>query len=355
MFAIGYNNSNDHYSTNTHCERPERINYTISRLEKVYSKSHFITCPNPNVTRCLDLISLAHSQEHIKLLTKPKFNIWMCRTCSKPLYSDTKRTFEKFIEYQQKCYFCETKLTTSNIYTHIDGDTYFTYATPQIVYEGIGVLDNLIQRIVLKQITCGFALIRPPGHHCCNKASGFCICNNVVVATRAAQNLGLNKVIILDIDFHHGDGTQKLITDENLLYKQIKNTKMVSIHGYGPGIYPGTGSTSESTENVLNIPVHITREPESRLYANDEFYQGIITNQVIPWIDEFNPDLFIVSLGVDAHSQDSLEGLNITDKTYVMIAETLHKYNKPVLFVLEGGYNVQVIYSVVSKIIKIFK
>lgn len=355
MFAIGYNNSDYHYSSNDHCERPERINYTISKLQKIYSKSHFVTCSNPDITRCQELIGLAHSKEHLKLLTKPKFNLWVCRGCKKTMWNETKCTFEKFIEYQQKCYFCESKLTTSNIYTHIDSDTYFTYQTPQIVYEGIGVLDQLIQRIVSNQITCGFALIRPPGHHCCNKASGFCICNNAVVATRAAQEAGLDKVLILDIDFHHGDGTQKLITDEDLLYRQIKNTRMVSIHGFGPGIYPGTGSEDESTENVLNIPIHITRDPKSRVYADDEYYQGIITNQVVPWIDDFDPDLFIVSLGVDAHSQDSLEGLNITDETYVSIAKKLNSYNKPILFVLEGGYNVKVIHSVVSKIIEVYK
>jgi acetoin utilization deacetylase AcuC-like enzyme len=249
MFVIGYNNSDVHYSTDSHCEKPERVSHTIKKLSKVYDKSYFITFPNPNIPRCLELISLVHSKEHLQLLTKPKFNIWYCRNCSKPMYSETKSTFEKFIEVQQKCYFCEVELTTTNICTHIDSDTYFTYGTPQVIFEGIAVIDEIIQQIIGKQIICGFALIRPPGHHCCNKASGFCICNNAVVATRAAQQVGLNKVLILDIDFHHGDGTQKLISDEDLLYRQIKNTRMISIHGFGPGIYPGTGSESESTES----------------------------------------------------------------------------------------------------------
>jgi len=355
MFAIGYNNSDLHYSTNSHCEKPERVSYTVSKLLKVYDQSHFITVPNPNATRCQELIGLAHSQEHLRLLTKPEFNVWMCRKCKKPMYSEIKSTFDEFVQLQKKCYFCEVELTTSNIYTHIDFDTYFTCNTPQIIFEGIAVLDQMIQQIISKQIMYGVALIRPPGHHCCNKASGFCICNNAVVATRAAQDTGLNKVLILDIDFHHGDGTQKLISDEELLYRQIKNTRMISIHGFGPGIYPGTGSEEESTENVLNIPVHITREPESRLYADDEYYQGIIINKVKPYIEEFNPDLFIVSLGVDAHCKDSLEGLNITDETYVMIVEMLQSYNKPIIFILEGGYNVKIIHSVVSKIIKVFE
>jgi len=165
--------------------------------------------------------------------------------------------------------------------------------------------------------------------------------------TRTAQEAGLSKVLILDIDFHHGDGTQSLITDKNLTVCQISNTHLISIHGFGPG----TGSESESTENVLNIPIHINQDTKSRVFANDDFYKEIIDTRVKPYIKNFNPDLIVVSLGVDAHRDDTLEGLNITNKTFVYIASTLKEFTKPIIFVLEGGYNVNIIHSVVSKMI----
>ena len=255
---------------------------------------------------------------------------------------------------EESCRHCDEDFCEENIFTHLDGDTYYTPFTFDIVTEGVSVLKALIDQIVDEQIKTAFALIRPPGHHCCNRASGFCIVNNAVIATRYAQANGLNKVLILDIDFHHGDGTQQLITDENLLYKQIKNTHLISIHGYGPNIYPGTGSESESTENVLNIPIKITIDPKSRIYANDQFYQSLITDKAYPHIEKFNPDFIIVSLGLDAHKNDHLEGLNISDDTYVMITQTLKQLNKPILFITEGGYNPQVIHSVIDKMIDVF-
>lgn len=357
MFVIGYNLSDGHYSSKFHCERPERVSYTISKLKEIYPESHFITGTESNVdsSRSIELISLAHSKSHVDFLLNPTFYYWICRNCKKQLSLYKKLTFEQFAKEQNQCVCCETNLTPSNIYAHIDSDTYFTIDTPKIIFEGVCILDQIVQKIISGQIKYGFALIRPPGHHCCNKASGFCICNNAVIATRTAQNLGLSKVLILDIDFHHGDGTQTLITDPNLLPEQIANTHLISIHGFGPEIYPGTGSETESTSNVLNIPIHINRTTRSRSFANDEFYQGIITNQVKPYIENFNPDLIVVSLGVDAHRDDLLEGLNITDETYVHIASSLKDTNKPIIFVLEGGYNVQVIHSVVSKMIQVFE
>jgi len=266
-----------------------------------------------------------------------------------------KLTFNNFIKKQSTCSNCNIQLSESNIYAHIDSDTYFTSDTTKIIFEGIAVLDQMVKQIVSQEIKYGFALIRPPGHHCCNKASGFCICNNAVVVTRIAQEAGLSKVLILDIDFHHGDGTQSLITDKNLTACQISNTHLISIHGFGPGIYPGTGSELESTENVLNIPIHIDKATKSRIFANDDFYQDIIDTRVKPYIENFDPDLIVVSLGVDAHRDDTLEGLNITNETYIHIASTLKNFTKPIIFVLEGGYNVNIIHSVISKMIQIFE
>ncbi len=329
--------------------------YTIEKLKKVYPISNFVTIDSINTSKCVELISLAHSKKHVDFLLNPTFYYLVCRQCKKQMSLYEKLTFDQFIENQEECSQCKTKLTVKNIYAQIDADTYFTSDTSQIIFEAVDVLDQIVQQIVSGKIKYGFALIRPPGHHCCNKASGFCICNNAVVVTRIAQNSGLAKVLILDVDFHHGNGTQTLITDKNLDPTQIKNTHMISIHGFGPGIYLGTGSDSSSTENILNIPIHIDQNVRSRSFANDEYYQEIINTKVKPYIQNFNPDLIVVSLGVDAHCDDTLEGLNITDDTYVHIGSMLKNTNIPVIFVLEGGYNIRVIHSVISKMIQVFE
>lgn len=357
MLKIGYNNSNQHCGNKSHLEKPDRLNYVIKELHKKQISQELFLLPESylpvNKNQCLQLISSVHTDKYINSLIDPRFNIITCRNCQGELSNKSMISFYDFINMQNTCNLCNEKLTFDNILSYVDSDTYVTPYTFDIVLEGISVLKRLIDEIKEKQILYGFGLIRPPGHHCCNKGYGFCIVNNAVIATRYAQKNGFNKVLILDIDFHHGDGTQDLITDKNLIYKQIKNTHLISIHGYGPNIYPGTGSELESSENVLNIPINITVEPKSRLYANDNYYQEIIINKVIPYINNFDPDFIIISLGMDAHKNDSLEGLNITDKTYIMITETLKQYNKPLLFITEGGYNPIVINSVVNKMIDV--
>jgi acetoin utilization deacetylase AcuC-like enzyme len=331
------------------------VSYTIGKLKEVYPSTKFLKIDTLDLFKYTELIEQAHSKSHVDFLLEPKFHYWVCRKCRKQMSMYQKLTFDQFIQVQQICVKCNNKLNLTNIYGHIDTDTYFTPETTQVILQGVGILDQMVQQIVSKTIVYGFALIRPPGHHCCNKGAGFCLCNNAVVATRTAQKLGLSKVLILDIDFHHGDGTQALITDKSLTRDQIDQTHMISIHGFGPGIYPGTGSESESEPNVLNIPIHITRDKESREYANDSFYQGIIDDKVHPYISNFNPDLIVVSLGIDGHRDDILEGLNIGDSTYVHIAEVIKSTGKPTIFVLEGGYNIHVIHSVISKMIKVFE
>ena len=217
--------------------------------------------------------------------------------------------------------------------------------------EGVGVVLALLDVLnVNSNIKTLFALIRPPGHHCNNEPNGFCIFNNVFIGAKYAQSLGWKKVLILDIDFHHGDGTQGLIqADED------PDISFVSIHGYGDRIYPGTGKLSSLDDNILNIPLDIDLDIDSRLYITDEYYQNILVTQVFPFVKEQNPDLIIISLGFDAHQDDPLEGMNITDETYLFVANELKKLSKPLLFVTEGGYNVKTIRRLVPKILSLFE
>jgi acetoin utilization deacetylase AcuC-like enzyme len=141
MFAIGYNNSEGHYSNNYHCENPNRILYTIEKLKKVYPISNFVTIDSINTSKCVELISLAHSKKHVDFLLNPTFYFLVCRQCKKQMSLYEKLTFDQFIENQEECSQCKTKLTVKNIYAQIDADTYFTSDTSQIIFEAVNVLD----------------------------------------------------------------------------------------------------------------------------------------------------------------------------------------------------------------------
>jgi acetoin utilization deacetylase AcuC-like enzyme len=233
-----------------------------------------------------------------------------------------------------------------NILTYPSIDTYFTPFTFDVVLNSIYNIKLLLDEIKQEKASYGYALVRPPGHHCNNKCDGFCIVNNVVVAAKYAQSIGYKKVLIIDYDFHHGDGTEELI-------KNMENIYMVSIHGFGEMIYPGSGGNSQNN-NVLNIPLDISIDPESRKYIDDRFYMDMFYKKVLPFIENINPDLILVSNGLDGHQDDPLEGFNITDNTYTTIAYLLKKLNKPVLYISEGGYSSKVYTSVSNKIIEVF-
>jgi len=169
----------------------------------------------------------------------------------------------------------------------------------------------------------GFALVRPPGHHAFpGHGSGFCVFNNMAIAAlRLAENG--KKVFILDIDVHHGNGTEEIVLNK-------PNIKFLSLH-QSP-LYPGSG-LSHRGNNAINIPL----PPET----GDREYTHVLEKNVKPEIERFKPDLIGVSVGFDAHIHDrgwvSGNAFNLTEKTYVHIKELLKPYDK--FFVLEGGYN----------------
>lgn len=356
MFRIGYNNSLKHYGCSTHFEKPERTHYCIDNLKSIYDTEYFINVSEDQMDYqdqkdiALDIIKQFHSEKYLTTIEYFRTNFIICRNCEKRTIKKTKRTLEDFIISRPNCYECNVKFSFDNIYCYASIDTYFTGHTFQVALEGIMVLNKLLQEIKTNNLKTSFAVIRPPGHHCNNDPNGFCIFNNVFVTTKQAQKLGWNKVLILDIDFHHGDGTQELLEKDN-----DANISFISIHGYGENIYPRTGKESIIEKNIFNIPLQIDLGLESRSYITDEYYQTILVNKVFPYINQQNPNLIIVSLGFDAHCDDPLEGMNITDDTYLFLAKELKKFNIPVLFILEGGYNIQTINRLITKMINIFE
>lgn len=198
-----------------------------------------------------------------------------------------------------------------------------------------GVLDTL-DRIIVGEIVNAFCAVRPPGHHAeRSKAMGFCYFNNAAIAAAYLQTKWfLQRVAIIDIDVHHGNGTQHIFEeDETVFY--------YSIHQHPSFAYPGTGRAFESGEKRgLGYTCNSTVLPGQ----GDAFYQEAIARDLVSAMQRFRPEFIIVSVGFDAHVDDDMSDVALTTEGYSWVMEqvvdmSMRYADGKLISILEGGYD----------------
>ena len=223
-----------------------------------------------------------------------------------------------------------------------DPDTYCTEDSYVVALNAAACASRAAEAVIQGETRSAFAVIRPPGHHATpNLPMGFCLFNNAAIAVRAAQNAGATRVAIVDIDVHHGNGTQDIFyADSSVLY--------TSLHQFP--WYPGTGHASDrgdpgASGTTVNVPV----APGTSAARWLELFDDV----VLPAVDAFDPEFVVVSAGFDAHRDDPLAELRLEDATFSAIAERVrtladaHCEGRS-LWLLEGGYDLRAIAASVA-------
>lgn len=216
---------------------------------------------------------------------------------------------------------------------------YFNEGSSEAAYLAAGSVIEVAKKVANGELNSAFAIVRPPGHHAEEHVPmGFCLYNNVAIATSFLLNerkdLGINKILIVDWDVHHGNGTQKMFwKDPRVLF--------FSVHRYEYGsFYPGGDEgthimTGEGPGAGYNINV-----PWQNGCCGDADYIAVWDHILIPVAKEFNPDMIIISAGFDAAIGDPLGGCCITPNGYsVMLKKLMDFAGGKIVMALEGGYN----------------
>jgi acetoin utilization deacetylase AcuC-like enzyme len=212
----------------------------------------------------------------------------------------------------------------------LDADTVLSAASGRAALRAAGAVVSAVDAVLGHEADNAFCAVRPPGHHAePERAMGFCLFNNAAIgALRARDMHGMERVAVVDFDVHHGNGTQAAFeADERLFY--------ASTHQYP--LYPGTGSASETgVGNILNFPLRPMSGPGP--------FRRAFNERVLPALDDFRPELVIVSAGFDAHRSDPLAQLMLEESDYAWVTEKLvglarrHAQGR-LVSTLEGGYD----------------
>lgn len=287
-----------HRPPHFHCENPGRVQKIVSHLREVGLFESLLVRPR---VASVDDLCLVHDRRYVE---------FVLRICEKG----------------------ETY--------YLDGDTYVSPGTKEAALTAAGAAMTGVDLVLRGEAKVFYAPVRPPGHHAGRAGraltaptQGFCIFNNVAVGAEYAVRRGAKRVAIIDIDAHHGNGTQEIFYfTSSVLY--------ISLHQDPYTLYPGTGFVHETGEGEgegynVNIPL-----PPG---TGDDIYSEAIENIVMPIVRQYRPDILLVSLGFDAHVEDPLTELEASLNTYDLLFQEILRYVesgpcKGAGFLLEGGY-----------------
>lgn len=213
-------------------------------------------------------------------------------------------------------------------------DTYLSARSYDAAIKAAGAPLTAIDAIMNGQVDNAYCLVRPPGHHALpDEAMGFCLFNNVAIAAKyAIERHGLERVMIIDYDVHHGNGTQDIFyEDPHVLYFSTHQSPF----------YPGTGASDEcgagaGLGTTINVPLPAT--------TGYETFEPVFRQVMAPAADRFNPQLILVSAGFDAHWNDPLGQMNISTAGFARLTEIIIQLaqqlcNGRLVMVQEGGYS----------------
>jgi acetoin utilization deacetylase AcuC-like enzyme len=225
----------------------------------------------------------------------------------------------------------------------VDGDTAMNPHSLRAARRAAGAVIKAVDLVMQGDATRAFCGVRPPGHHAeRNQAMGFCFYNNIAVgALHALKHYKIRRVAVVDFDVHHGNGTEHILAgDERVLFCST----------FQHPFYPNSGHECDSS-NVVNVPL-------SQGAGSTEF-RSAVSEHWIPRLQQFAPELLMISAGFDAHQADDMAGLNLIDSDYAWVTEQLvavadASADGRIVSSLEGGYDLHALARSVEAHLKAF-
>lgn len=212
-------------------------------------------------------------------------------------------------------------------YARLDPDTVISPDTLQAARRAAGAVVAAVDLVINGEMESAFCGVRPPGHHAeSNRAMGFCLYNNIAVgAAHALQEHGLRKVAIVDFDVHHGNGTEDIFKEDD---------RVLFCSTFQHPFFPFT-PLLESATNRVNVPLEAT--------AGSVEFRAAVTDFWLPALEKFQPELVLVSAGFDAHRDDDMSQVSLTDADFRWVTEQIVRVagntaSGRIVSVLEGGY-----------------
>jgi acetoin utilization deacetylase AcuC-like enzyme len=217
----------------------------------------------------------------------------------------------------------------------LDSDTYIAAGSLKAALLSAGAVINAVDLVMNKKYKNIFSLMRPPGHHAeSSRPMGFCLFNNIAIgASYALEKFNLDRIAIIDWDVHHGNGTQEI-------FYRTSKVFFISLHQYP--FYPGTGNENEKGGGegegfTLNFPL-----PAG---TGGDIYLKIFREEILKTLEEYSPQMIFISAGFDAHRDDPLANMKLTEEDFSEMTKVIKEYsekkNLSLISVLEGGYNLE--------------